>query len=45
MTADTAEVESVHWLTTEEMARLDGLLGSNQAFLDALAAGRIELTI
>jgi 8-oxo-dGTP diphosphatase len=40
-----AEVESVHWLTPEEMARLPNLLEGNQRFLVALAAGEIDLTI
>ena len=39
-----AEVESVHWVTAEEMAQLPGLLESNRAFLGALASGQIELT-
>lgn len=36
-----SEVESVHWLTPDEMAGLAGLLESNHDFLDALAAGEI----
>ena len=40
-----AEVESVHWLTPEEMARLPNLLEGNQRFLVALAAGEIDLAI
>jgi 8-oxo-dGTP pyrophosphatase MutT (NUDIX family) len=40
-----AEVESVHWYTPAEMAALDGLLESNQAFLEALSAGEIELDL
>lgn len=38
-----AEVAALHWLTTSEMRALPGLLSSNHAFLDALAAGEIEL--
>ena len=38
-----AEVESVHWLTPDEMTGLSGLLESNHDFLDALAAGEIQL--
>ena len=34
-----AEVESVHWLTPEEMAQLPGLLQSNHHFLEALDSG------
>ena len=37
------EVESVHWLTTEEMLALDELLESNRHFLEALASGEIVL--
>ncbi len=43
ITPNPAEVESVHWLTPDEMTGLSGLLESNHAFLDALAAGKIEL--
>lgn len=39
--ANPQEVESVHWLTPDEMAGLAGLLESNHDFLDALAAGEI----
>ncbi len=38
-----AEVESVHWLTTDEMRGHAGLLESNCQFLKALAAGKIIL--
>lgn len=38
-----AEVESVHWYTPAQMRALPDLLESNRAFLDALAAGEIEL--
>ncbi|MFH1264461.1 MAG: NUDIX domain-containing protein [Planctomycetota bacterium] len=40
-----AEVESVHWYTPEEMARLPDLLRSNHHFLRALGSGEIELAI
>lgn len=40
-----AEVESVHWLTPGEMARLPELLESNRHFLEALDSGEIELGI
>jgi 8-oxo-dGTP diphosphatase len=38
-----AEVESVHWLTREEMLHHPNLLDSNRDFLRALAAGEIVL--
>ena len=38
-----AEVESVHWYTPEEMARLPDLLESNRDFLHALASGGVDL--
>jgi 8-oxo-dGTP diphosphatase len=37
--ANPAEVESIHWLTPEEMAALPDLLESNRAFLELLARG------
>jgi 8-oxo-dGTP pyrophosphatase MutT (NUDIX family) len=40
---DPTEVESVHWFTAEEMARLPDLLESNHHFLGALHDGRIDL--
>ncbi len=40
-----AEVESIHWYTPEEMARLPNLLEGNQRFLMALAAGEIDLVV
>jgi len=40
-----AEVESVHWLTPDQMARLPNLLEGNQRFLVALAAGEIDLVV
>ncbi len=39
------EVESVHWVTLEEMATLPDSLESNRQFLDALAAGRFDLDL
>jgi 8-oxo-dGTP diphosphatase len=41
--ANPAEVESVHWYTAAEMARLDDLLTSNQEFLDLVISGEIRL--
>jgi 8-oxo-dGTP pyrophosphatase MutT (NUDIX family) len=38
-----AEVAALHWLSISEMRALPGLLSSNHAFLDAIAAGEIEL--
>jgi (d)CTP diphosphatase len=38
-----SEVESVHWLTAEELRGHAGLLESNHQFLAALAAGEIVL--
>ncbi|HEY1784258.1 MAG TPA: NUDIX domain-containing protein [Pirellulales bacterium] len=40
-----AEVAACEWHTPEAMRRLPGLLESNLAFLDALAAGQICLDI
>jgi len=40
-----AEVESVGWYSPEEMAALPGLLESNRAFLEALAAGEFDLEV
>jgi 8-oxo-dGTP diphosphatase len=40
-----AEVESVHWFTPDEMARLPNLLEGNQRFLVALAEGEIDLVV
>jgi 8-oxo-dGTP pyrophosphatase MutT (NUDIX family) len=37
------EVESIHWLTPDEMARLPELLPSNREFLDLVARGEIRL--
>jgi 8-oxo-dGTP diphosphatase len=37
------EVETVHWLTPDEMLALPQLLESNRDFLAALAAGEIRL--
>jgi hypothetical protein len=38
-----AEVDSVHWLASDEMLALAELLDSNREFLRALAEGEIEL--
>jgi len=38
-----AEVESVHWLTVEEMAALPDLLESNRRFLELVQRGEIQL--
>ena len=38
-----AEVASVHWLSSQELAELPNLLDSNHEFLRQLAAGRITL--
>ncbi len=38
-----AEVAALHWLSISEMRALPGLLSSNHAFLDAIAAGHINL--
>ena len=40
-----AEVESVHWVTPEELAQLPDLLETNRQFLQALDSGEIELAI
>jgi 8-oxo-dGTP pyrophosphatase MutT (NUDIX family) len=45
ITPNPAEVESVHWLTPDEMTGLSGLLESNHAFLDALAAGEVAIGV
>jgi 8-oxo-dGTP diphosphatase len=44
MKPDPTEVESVHWFTADEMARLTDLLASNRHFLGALQSGRIDLS-
>jgi 8-oxo-dGTP diphosphatase len=41
--ANPGEVESIHWLSAVEMARLPDLLESNRRFLDLLARGEIVL--
>jgi 8-oxo-dGTP diphosphatase len=43
LTPDQLEVESVHWFTPNEMAKLPDLLASNHHFLEALRSGRIDL--
>jgi 8-oxo-dGTP diphosphatase len=42
---NAAEVESVHWLTPDEMASLPELLESNRHFLDRLRCGDIRLSV
>jgi (d)CTP diphosphatase len=37
------EVESIHWLSPDEMLELTELLESNRLFLEAVARGEIEL--
>lgn len=44
LTPNPAEVDSVYWYTPAELATLPGLLESNHAFLQALDAGKIDLT-
>ena len=41
--ANPSEVESLHWLTAEEMAELPETLESNREFLRLLAMGEIKL--
>jgi 8-oxo-dGTP diphosphatase len=41
--ANPREVESIHWYTPEEMARLPDLLESNREFLELLARREIAL--
>jgi 8-oxo-dGTP diphosphatase len=41
--ANPAEVESIHWLTPAEMARLPNLLESNREFLKLVRRGEIQL--
>lgn len=43
LVANPAEVESVHWLSRDEMLALAELLESNRLFLDAIAAGQIRV--
>jgi 8-oxo-dGTP diphosphatase len=40
---DPAEVQSVHWMTAQEMAAAPDLLESNREFLDLLLRGEIVL--
>ncbi len=40
--ANPREVDSIHWMTPEEMARLPDLLESNREFLDLAARGEIS---
>ena len=37
------EVESVYWLTVEEIARLPDLLAGNRQFIDAALRGEVRL--
>jgi 8-oxo-dGTP diphosphatase len=41
--ANPREVDSIHWLTPQEMAQLPDLLESNREFLDLIARGEITL--
>jgi 8-oxo-dGTP pyrophosphatase MutT (NUDIX family) len=41
--ANPREVESIHWFTPGEMARLPDQLESNRAFLELVARGEIAL--
>jgi 8-oxo-dGTP pyrophosphatase MutT (NUDIX family) len=41
--ANPTEVESIHWHTPAEMARLPGLLQSNRLFLELIERGKIEV--
>ncbi len=40
---DPAEVESIHWLTTNDLSTMDNLLDSNHDFLRRVMAGQIAL--
>ena len=42
--ANPREVDSIHWFSPDEMARLPDLLASNREFLELLARGEISLT-
>ena len=42
---DEREVESIHWLTPDEMAARGDLLDSNLEFLELIAKGEISLSI
>ncbi len=41
--ANPAEVESIHWLTSAEMAQHPELLESNREFLELVQTGEIQL--
>ena len=43
--ANLAEVESVHWLTLEEMETLPDQLESNLRFIEAVRGGEVELEL
>jgi mutator protein MutT len=45
MKPDPREVESVHWVTLEEMTALANQLDSNYRFLEALARGDFSLNL
>lgn len=43
LVANLAEVESIHWLTPDEMLALPELLESNRQFLESLRRGEFSL--
>jgi hypothetical protein len=43
--ANPREVESIHWLTVDEMAQKSDLLSSNREFLTRVARGEIVLPL
>ena len=43
--ANPHEVESIHWYTADEMARLPDLLASNREFLELVERGEIVLPL
>jgi len=43
LSANPAEVESIHWLAADELARLQNMLDSNHEFLRQVVAARIRL--
>jgi 8-oxo-dGTP pyrophosphatase MutT (NUDIX family) len=43
--ANPREVESIHWLTPDEMAQKPELLSSNREFLELVEYGRIVLPL
>ena len=42
--ANPQEVDSIHWFSPDDMARLPDLLASNREFLELLTRGEISLT-